>query len=88
MVQQAGKDNKTTRVVIVSASETEEAMESPDLGGGVFTQTYLAELNRVPDYADAFDRAKPVIVKKARSVGHSQTPRLLVVPEEAYTKMK
>jgi hypothetical protein len=88
MVQQAGKDNKTTRVVIVSASETEEAMESPDVGGGVFTQTYLAELNRVPDYADAFDRAKPVIVKKARLVGHSQTPRLLVVPEEAYTRMK
>jgi hypothetical protein len=88
MVQQAGKDNKTTRVVIVSASETEEAMESSDVGGGVFTQTYISALNQVPDYADAFDRAKPAIIKKARAVGHSQTPRLLVVPESAYTKMR
>ncbi len=87
LVQQAEKDNKTTRVVIVSASETEEAMESVDVGGGVFTQTYIAALGAMPDYADAFDRAKPLIIRKARAAGHSQTPRLLVVPEEARTKM-
>src|SRR5258706_8849806 len=81
------KDAKTTRIVIVSASETEESMESPKENGGLFTQTYIVALNKAHDYADAFDQAKPSVIRSARTVGHSQTPRLLVVPETAETKM-
>jgi hypothetical protein len=81
------KDAKTTRIVIVSASENEESMESPKSNGGLFTQTYLAALGKVHDYADAFDQAKPTVIRSARTVGHSQTPRLLAVPESAVTKM-
>jgi hypothetical protein len=81
------KDAKTTRIVIVSASENEESMESPKSNGGLFTQTYIAELKKDRDYADAFDQAKPAVIRSARTVGHSQTPRLLAVPESAVTKM-
>lgn len=86
LAQQA-KDLKTTRIVIVSASEDEESMEAPNLGGGAFTQTYLSQLHKIHDYADAFDKAKPSVIRIARTVGHSQTPRMLVIPEEAVTKM-
>ena len=81
------KDATTTRIVIVSASENEESMESLKSNGGLFTQTYLAALGKVRDYADAFDQAKPSVIRSARTVGHSQTPRLLAVPETAVTKM-
>lgn len=81
------KDAKATRIVIVSASENEESMESPKSNGGLFTQTYIAALTTVHDYADAFDKAKPTVIRSARTVGHSQTPRLLAVPESAVTKM-
>ena len=81
------KDAKTTRIVIVSASENEESMESPKENGGLFTQTYIHALTKVKDYADAFDQAKPAVIRSARTVGHSQTPRLLAVPEAAETKM-
>ncbi len=81
------KDAKTTRIVIVSASENEESMESPKSNGGLFTQIYLVALGKVHDYADAFDQAKPSVIRSARTVGHSQTPRLLAVPESAVTKM-
>ncbi|CAG0967089.1 MAG: caspase family protein [Burkholderiales bacterium] len=81
------KESKATRIVIVSASENEESLEMPDVGGGMFTQLYVAQLKRVNDYADAFDQTKPQVIKKARTVGFSQTPRLLVVPEEAQTRM-
>src|SRR4030095_7469661 len=81
------KDAKTTRIVIVSASENEESMESPKENGGLFTQTYINALTKDKDYADAFDRAKPTVIRSARTVGHSQTPRLLAVPETAETKM-
>ena len=81
------KEAKATRIVIVSASENEESLEMPDVGGGMFTQLYLTQLKRVSDYADAFDQTKPQVIKKARTVGFSQTPRLLVVPEEAQTRM-
>ena len=81
------KDARTTRIVIVSASENEESMESPKENGGLFTQTYINALTNVKDYADAFDRAKPAVIRSARTVGHSQTPRLLAVPETAETKM-
>jgi hypothetical protein len=57
LAQQA-KDAKTTRIVIVSASENEESMESLKSNGGLFTQTYIATLGKVHDYADAFDQAK------------------------------
>lgn len=79
---------KTARIVIVSASEGEEAIEFPEIGGGVFTQMYIGSLAKVPDFADAFDLAKPAIVKRARTAGYSQTPRLLVVPETALTRIK
>ena len=59
----------------------------PDIGGGMFTQLYVAQLKKASDYADAFDQTKPQVIKKARTVGFSQTPRLLVVPEEAQTRM-
>jgi hypothetical protein len=62
-------------------------MEAPSLGGGAFTQTYIALLRKIHDYADAFDKAKPSVIRIARTVGHSQTPRMLVIPEEAVTKM-
>ncbi len=88
LVQQASRDIKTARIVIVSASEGEEAIEFPEIGGGVFTQMYINSLSRLPDFADAFDQAKPAIVKRARTVGHSQTPRLLVVPETAHTRIQ
>ena len=84
---QKAKDAKTTRIVIVSASENEESMESPKSNGGLFTQTYIAALSKAHDYADAFDQAKPSVIRSARTVGHSQTPRLLAVPEAAVTKM-
>ncbi|MEO8136396.1 MAG: caspase family protein [Betaproteobacteria bacterium] len=86
LAQQA-KDAKATRIVIVSASENEESMESPRANGGLFTQTYIAALTKIHDYADAFDQAKPMVIRSARTVGHSQTPRLLAVPESAITKM-
>ena len=84
---QKAKDSKITRIVIVSASENEESMEAPNLGGGAFTQTYILQLRKIHDFADAFDQAKPAVIRIARTVGHSQTPRMLVVPEEAVTKM-
>lgn len=84
---QKAKDSKSSRIVIVSASENEESMEAPSVGGGAFTQMYIATLRKTPDYADAFDKTKPAVIKFARTVGHSQTPRMLVVPEEANTKM-
>lgn len=84
---QKAKDLKAARIVIVSASENEESMESPKLGGGAFTQAYIAALNKAHDFADAFDQTKPSVIRAARTMGHSQTPRMLVVPEEANTKM-
>ena len=84
---QKARDARTTRIVIVSASENEESMESPKANGGLFTQTYIDSLKKIPDYADAFDQAKPMVIRSARTVGHSQTPRLLAVPEAAITKM-
>ena len=86
LAQQA-KDLKTTRIVIVSASEDEESLEAPALGGGAFTQTYIKQLLGAHDYADAFDKTKPTVIRFARTVGHSQTPRMLVIPEDALTKM-
>ena len=84
---QRAKDARTTRIVIVSASENEESMESLKSNGGLFTQTYITALANAHDYADAFDQAKPSVIRSARTVGHSQTPRLLAVPESAVTKM-
>ena len=84
---QKAKDSKVTRIVIVSASENEESMEAPNLGGGAFTQTYVVQLRKIHDFADAFDQTKPAVIRIARTVGHTQTPRMLVVPEEAVTKM-
>jgi hypothetical protein len=84
---QRARDARTTRIVIVSASEHEESMESPKSNGGLFTQTYIESLKKIHDYADAFDQAKPTVIRNARTVGHSQTPRLLAVPESAVTKM-
>ena len=84
---QKARDARTTRIVIVSASENEESMESPKANGGLFTQTYIDSLKKIPDYADAFDQAKPSVIRSARTAGHSQTPRLLAVPESAITKM-
>lgn len=86
LAQQA-KDLKTSRIVIVSASEDEESLEAPELGGGAFTQSYIKLLRQIRDYADAFDKTKPTVIRFARTVGRSQTPRMLVVPEEAVTKM-
>ncbi len=86
LAQQA-RDANTARIVIVSASENEESIEAPTLGGGAFTQTYIASLGRIRDFADAFDQAKPAVIRIARTLGHSQTPRMLVVPELAHTKM-
>jgi hypothetical protein len=86
LAQQA-RDLKTTRIVIVSASEDEESLESPSLGGGAFTQTYINQLRKILDYANAFDQTKSSVVRFARTVGHSQTPRMLVIPEEAVTKL-
>lgn len=84
---QKAKDSKITRIVIVSASENEESIEAPSLGGGAFTQTYILQLRKIQDFADAFDQAKPAVIRIARTVGHTQTPRMLVVPELAITKM-
>jgi hypothetical protein len=84
---QKAKDSKITRIVIVSASENEESMEAPNLGGGAFTQTYVLQLRKIHDFADAFDQTKPAVIRIARTVGHTQTPRMLVVPEDAVTKM-
>ena len=84
---QRAKDARATRIVIVSASENEESLESLKSHGGLFTQTYIEALTNIHDYADAFDRAKPSVIRSARTVGHSQTPRLLAVPETAETKM-
>ena len=81
------KQSKTSRIVIVSASENEESIESPTLGGGAFTQTYINSLRNIRDFADAFDQTKPAVIRIARTLGHSQTPRMLVVPEVADTKM-
>lgn len=81
------KDLKTSRIVIVSASENEESIEAPSLGGGAFTQTYIASLGKIHDFADAFDQTKPSVIRFARTVGRSQTPRMLVVPESAETSM-
>src|ERR1035437_3655890 len=47
LAQQA-KDLKTTRIVIVSASEDEESLEAPSLGGGHFTKTYIVQLRNTP----------------------------------------
>lgn len=84
---QKAKDMKTSRIVIVSASENEESLESPSLGGGAFTQTYIRSLRKAHDYADAFDQTKPSVIRIARTMGLSQTPRMLVVPEVADTKL-
>lgn len=84
---QKAKHLKTSRIVIVSASENEESIESPTLGGGAFTQTYINSLRDIRDFADAFDQTKPAVIRIARTLGHSQTPRMLVVPEVADTKM-
>jgi hypothetical protein len=84
---QKAKDAKATRIVIVSASANEQSLETPDVGGGMFTQLYIDSLKKIHDYADAFDEAKPLVIRRARTVGHSQTPQLLVVPEEAVTTM-
>jgi hypothetical protein len=84
---QKAKDSKATRIVIVSASENEESLENADAGGGIFTQLYLKSLGKIPDYADAFDETKQTVIKRSRTLGYSQTPRLLVVPEEAVTKL-
>jgi hypothetical protein len=78
---------KTSRIIIVSASENEQSLEAPRVGGGMFTQQYVQSLREARDYADAFDDAKPVVIRRARTFRHSQTPQLLVVPEEAATKM-
>lgn len=86
LAQQA-KDLKTTRIVIVSASEDEESMEAPNLGGGAFTQTYVVQLRKIHDFADAFDQTRNTVIRLARTVGHTQTPRMLVIPETAVTKM-
>lgn len=86
LAQQA-KDLKTTRIVIVSASEDEESLESNELGGGAFTQNYINQLRKIRDYADAFDKTKPSVIRFARTEGRSQTPRMLVIPEEAVTRM-
>ena len=84
---QKAKEMKTSRIVIVSASENEESLEAPSLGGGAFTQTYIGSLRKLHDFADAFDQAKPSVIRIARTMGMSQTPRMLVVPEAAHTKM-
>ena len=84
---QKAKDMKTSRIVIVSASENEESLEAPSLGGGAFTQTYIRSLRKAHDYADAFDQTKPSVIRIARTMGLSQTPRMLVVPEVADTKL-
>jgi hypothetical protein len=84
---QKARDMKTSRIVIVSASENEESLEAPELGGGAFTQTYIRSLRNARDFADAFDQTKPSVIRIARTMGHSQTPRMLVVPEAADTRM-
>ncbi|HEY8608622.1 MAG TPA: caspase family protein [Noviherbaspirillum sp.] len=84
---QKARDAKTSRIVIVSASENEESLESPELGGGAFTQTYIRSLRDARDFANAFDQTKPSVIRIARTLGHSQTPRMLVVPEVADTRM-
>lgn len=84
---QKAKDMKTSRIVIVSASENEESLEAPSLGGGAFTQTYIRSLRKEHDYAEAFDLTKPSVIRIARTMGLSQTPRMLVVPEVADTKL-
>lgn len=84
---QKARDARTSRIVIVSASENEESLESPELGGGAFTQTYIRSLRDARDFAGAFDQTKPSVIRIARTMGHSQTPRMLVVPEIADTKM-
>jgi hypothetical protein len=86
-LSQKSKNLSTSRIVIVSASENEESLESPQLGGGAFTQTYIIALRNIRDFADAFDQTKTSVIKIARTMGHSQTPRMLVVPEQANTKM-
>jgi hypothetical protein len=86
-VAERAKNAATARIVIVSASENEESLETPSVGGGMFTQLYIRSLNKMHDYADAFDQTKPAVIRKARTLGRSQTPRLLVVPEDAVTKM-
>ncbi len=86
LAQKANQTN-TSRIIIVSASENEESLETPRVGGGMFTQQYVQSLKQARDYADAFDDTKPVVIRRARTLSHSQTPRLLVVPEEAVTKM-
>lgn len=84
---QKAKDARTSRIVIVSASEDEESLEAESLGGGAFTQSYIKSLTSIHDFADAFDRTKPTVIKFARTQGQSQTPRMLVVPEAANTKL-
>jgi hypothetical protein len=84
---QRAKDAKTSRIVIVSASEDEESLEADSQGGGAFTQNYIKSLNSIHDFADAFDRTKPTVIRFARTQGQSQTPRMLVVPEQANTKL-
>lgn len=84
---QKARDARTSRIVIVSASENEESLESPEFGGGAFTQTYIRSLRDARDFANAFDQTKPSVIRMARTMGHSQTPRMLVVPEVADTKM-
>ena len=86
-LSQKSRNLTTSRIVIVSASENEESLESPQLGGGAFTQTYIIALRNIHDFADAFDQTKTSVIKIARTMGHSQTPRMLVVPEQANTKM-
>lgn len=86
-LSQKSKNLSTSRIVIVSASENEESLESPQLGGGAFTQTYIIALRNIHDFADAFDQTKTSVIKIARTMGHSQTPRMLVVPEQANTRM-
>lgn len=66
---QKAKDAKTTRIVIVSASENEESMESLKSNGGLFTQTYIGALRNAHDYADAFDQAKPSVIAARAPVG-------------------
>ena len=84
---QRSKDSKTSRIVIVSASEDEESLEAESLGGGAFTQSYIKSLTSIHDFADAFDRTKPNVIRFARTQGASQTPRMLVVPEAANTRL-
>jgi Caspase domain len=86
-ISSQAKDSRTARMVLVAASENETSAEHPEVGGGLFTQLYLQALFNNRDYANAFDIAKPLIIRRARTFGHSQTPRLLVVPEDAKTAL-